>query len=114
VVVRINNNGMADRLQLWNSTNTIQLPLTNGAGLNLGRNDYVGTDRTFGLTGTPSTMVRSGNSIAITLGTQSGAGTTAGANGTMNWTPSASATDRAANPSSITAVNETGAADREF
>ncbi|MGH2744203.1 MAG: hypothetical protein ACRDN8_17330 [Thermoleophilaceae bacterium] len=113
VVVRINN-GNPDRLQVWNSTNTIQLLLTNAAGLNLNRNDYVGANRTFGLTGTPSTMVRSGNSITITLGTQSGAGTTAAANGTMSWVPSASATDRAGNPTSTATVTESGAGDREF
>jgi hypothetical protein len=113
VVVRINN-GTPDRLQVWNAANTAQLLVTNAAGLNLGRNDYVGVNRTFGVTGTPSTMVRSGNSITITLGTQSGAGTTAVANGTMNWTPSASVTDRAGNPASTAAVNESGAGDREF
>jgi hypothetical protein len=115
VVVRINN-GTPDVLQVYNSTNTVQLLVTSTAGLNLGRNDYVSTNRTFGATGTPSTMVRTGNSIAITLGTQSGAGTTAGTTGgmTMTWTPSATVTDRAGNPGSATAVNETGAADREF
>jgi hypothetical protein len=114
VVVRINNANPRDRLQVWNATNTAQLLLTNVAGLNLGRNDYVGGNLTFGATGTPSTMVRSGNSITITLGTQSGAGTTAGGNGTMNWVPSASATDRAGNATATTAVNESGAADPEF
>jgi hypothetical protein len=113
VVVRINN-GTPDVLQVWNAANTVQLPLTNLAGLNLGRSDYVGANRTFGATGTPSTMVRSGNSITITLGTASGLGTTAAGTGTMAWTPSASATDRAGNPGSTTLVNETGAADREF
>ena len=114
VVVRINNDGAGDRLQVWNSTNTTQLLLTNGTGLTLGRTDYVSANRTFGATGTRSTMVRSGNSITITLGTQSGAGTTAAGNGTMTWTPSASATDRAGNPTSTTAVPEPGAADKEF
>jgi hypothetical protein len=101
-------------VQVYNAANTALLPLTNGTGLNLNRTDYVNTNRTFGATGTPSTMVRSGNSITITLGTQSGPGTTAGGNGTMAWTPSASATDRAGNPTSTTARNETGTADREF
>jgi hypothetical protein len=113
VVVRINNSN-PDRLLVYNSANTVVLPLTNATGLNLNRNDYVGANRTFGATGTPSTMVRSGNSITVTLGTQSGAGTTAAANGTMNWTPSAAATDRAGNAGTTTAVNESGTADREF
>jgi hypothetical protein len=114
VVVRINQANPRDRLQVYDAADAILLPLTNGAGLDLGRNDYVTANRTFGATGTPSTMVRSGNSITITLGTQSGAGTTAGNNSTMSWTPSASATDRAGNATSTTAGNETGAADREF
>jgi hypothetical protein len=113
VVVRINN-GTTDILQVWNAANTAQLALTNGTGLNLNRNDYVSTNRTFGATGTPSTMVRSGNSITVTLGTQSGAGTTAAANGSMIWTPSAIATDRAGNPTSAAVVNESGGGDREF
>jgi hypothetical protein len=113
VVVRINN-GTYDRLQVFDSANAALLPLTNGTGLSLGRSDYVQFDRTFGATGTPSTMVRSGNSITITLGTPSGAGTTASANGTMSWTPSANATDRAGNPATTSPVNESGAPDREF
>jgi hypothetical protein len=113
VVVRINN-GSPDRLLVYNAANTTVLPLTNATGLDLGRNDYVGSNRTFGATGTASTMVRSGNSITVTLGTQSGAGTTAGGNGTMSWTPSATVTDRAGNATSTTARTETGAADREF
>jgi hypothetical protein len=113
VVVRINNLS-PDRLLVYNAANTSQLPLTNATGLSLGRADYVGTNRTFGATGTASTMVRSGNSIVVTLGTQSGAGTTALGTGTMAWTPSASATDRAGNPTATTVRNETGGADRDF
>ena len=59
-------------------------------------------------------MTRSGNSITVVLGTQSGAGTTAATNGTMGWTPSSSAYDRAGNASTTAAASETGAADREF
>jgi hypothetical protein len=116
VVVRMNNGTTPtpDVLQVYNSANTLQLAVTNIAGLNLGRSDYINGNRTFGATGTPSTMVRSGNSITITLGTASGGATTAAASGTMAWTPSAGATDRAGNPGSTTAVNETGTADREF
>jgi hypothetical protein len=116
VVVRINNgtSPTPDVLQVYNSTNSVLLPLTNGAGLNLGRSDYINGNRTFGASGTPSTMVRSGNSITITLGTASGGTTTAAANGTMTWTPLATVTDRAGNPTSITPVSEAGAADREF
>ena len=117
VVVRINNGTAAggnDALQVWNSANTTQLNLTNAIGLNLGRNDYVGANRTYGLSGTASVMTRSGASVTITLGTASGLGTTGGGNGTMIWTPLNTLTDRAGNASTTTAFNETGTADGEF
>lgn len=112
VVVRINNNTPAnDQLQVFNSANTTQLPL---GSVNLGRTDYVNANRTFGASGTKAKMTRSGNSITVVLGTQSGAGTTAAANGTMNWAPSTTAYDRAGNANTAAAVNESGAADKEF
>ena len=82
--------------------------------VNLARNDYVGANRTFGATGTPSTMVRTGSTITVTLGTQSGAGTTAAANGTSVWTPSTTPYDRAGNAMSAATATESGAADKEF
>jgi hypothetical protein len=120
VVVRINNDVAAtannDQLLIANAANTAVLPITGANGVNLGRADYVGVSRTFGATGTASTMTRSAGAITIVLGTQSGAGTTpaAGSTGTMIWNPSATATDRAGNGSSATAFNETGTADAEF
>jgi hypothetical protein len=112
VVVRINNNTPTnDQFQIYNSANTAQLPL---GSVNLARTDYVTASRTFGATGTKAKMTRSGNSITVVLGTQSGAGTTAAATGTMNWAPSTSAYDRAGNASTATAVNEGGTADKEF
>ncbi len=112
VVVRINDgSGPAnDSLQVWNASNGSQLPL---GQVDLGRKDYVGTNRTFGASGTASAMVQSGATITITLGTASGAGTT-GANGTMSWTPSNSAYDRARNACSTAVATESGAADPEF
>ncbi len=110
VVVRINNTN-PDTVLIYNAANTTQLPL---GSVNLARNDYVGANRTFGATGTPSSMVMSGSSITVTLGTQSGAGTTAGANTTMTWTPSTATYDRAGNAGSATAATESGAADKEF
>ena len=110
VVVRIAN-ATGDPLTVYNATNTTQLPL---GSVNLGRNDYVSAAATFGATGTASTMVQSGNAITITLGTASAGPTTASTNGTMSWTPSASAYDRAGNAETTTARSETGAADREF
>jgi hypothetical protein len=110
VVVRITN-GTGDPLTVFNAANTTQLPL---GSVNLGRNDFVSANATFGATGTASTMVLSGSTITITLGTASSGPTTASTTGTMIWTPSASAYDRAANAMSTTARTETGTADRDF
>lgn len=110
VVVRVNNTS-PDTVLIFNAANTTQLPL---GSVNLARTDYVGANRTFGASGTASSMVLSGSTITVTLGTQSGAGTTAAATGTMTWTPSTSTYDRAGNAGSATAANESGAADKEF
>ena len=112
VVVRINNNAVGnDQLQIYNAANAAQLPL---GSVDLGRSDYVNANRTFGATGTKGKMTRSGNSITIVLGTQSGAGTTAAANGTMSWSSSTTPYDRAGNASAGNTAGETGTADREF
>jgi hypothetical protein len=112
VVVRVNNGGVSnDTALIFNSTNLTQLPL---GSVNLGRTDYTTANITFGATGTASSMSMSGNSITVVLGTQSAAGTTAASTGTMVWTPSATATDRAGNAESTTTVTESGTADREF
>jgi hypothetical protein len=113
-VVRIDNNAAAsgnDRLTVYDAANSTILPL---GSVDLGRNDYVTTSRTFGATGTASTAVLSGSTITVTLGTQSGAGTTAAGSGSLVWTPSNSLVDRAGNPMSTTARTETGSADKEF
>jgi hypothetical protein len=110
VVVRLTN-ATGDPLTVYNAANATQLPL---GSVNLGRNDYVSSSVTFGASGTASTMVQSGNAITITLGTASAATTTAASTGTMSWTPSASAYDRAGNAETTTARAETGSADREF
>jgi len=113
VVLRLNNGAGSnnDTVTVFNSTNVTQLPL---GSVNLGRADYTSASITFGATGTASSMAMSGNTITITLGTQSAAATTAAATGTMTWTPSASATDPAGNAVSTTAVTESGAADKDF
>jgi hypothetical protein len=74
--------------------------------LELGRRDYTGADATvyFGQTGTNSTLTRTGDAITLTLGTPSAPATTTAKAGTLQWTPSASATDRAGNAMSTTAV----------
>jgi hypothetical protein len=112
VVVRLTNAGSSnDTVTVFNSTNTTQLPL---GSVNLGRADYTGASITFGATGTASSMVMSGTTITITLGTQSAAATTAAGTGTMSWTPSASATDAAGNGVSTTAMPESGTVDLDF
>jgi hypothetical protein len=110
VVVRVNNTA-TDTVLIFNAANTTQLPM---GSINLARTDYVTANRTFGASGTPSTMVRTGSTITVTLGTQSGAGTTAAATGTMTWTPQTTPYDRAGNAMSATAATESGVADKEF
>jgi hypothetical protein len=112
VVVRINNTN-PDTLLVYDSANTTQLPLGSVSLGSTGGN-YVGTNRTFGASGTASTMVRSGSTIKVTLGTASGSTLTETTAGTMTWTPSTSTYDRAGNAGTATAANESGAADKEF
>jgi len=113
VVFRLNNGAGSnnDTVTIYNAANATQLPL---GSVNLGRADYSSANITFGATGTASSMAMSGNTVTITLGTQSAAATTAAATGTMSWTPSASATDPAGNATATTVVTESGTADKEF
>ncbi len=124
VVVRLLDGGCTlvlcsdDSLTVWNAADSSQLPL---GSVNLNRSDYHGggllgtaTPLTFGASGTASTMVQSGSTITITLGTAGATADTAGGTGTMTWTPSTIAYDAAGNASSSTSVNESGAGDREF
>lgn len=110
VVVRLNNS-TTDTVTVYNATNTAALRL---GTVNLGAVDYTSASRTFGLTGTPSTMAMSGATVTITLGTASGAVTTAALPTAMIWTPSATATDAAGNTAATTAATETGATDKSF
>jgi hypothetical protein len=107
VVVRIANNAGGDLLTIRDAANTAQLPL---GSVNLVGTAYVTANRDF----TASSMVQSGATITITLGTPSGVTGTQAGTGTMAWTPSATATDRAGNTCMTTVTNETGAADVEF
>ena len=126
VVVRLADNGLLglptgnDEVVIYNSTNATQLPL---GAVNMGRGDYVGGLLGgmvyFGSTGTASTMVLSGNTITITLGTYQAesilvARSTAGGTGAMVWTPAATPYDRAANVLSAAPATESGAADKDF
>ena len=121
VVVRIDdgtNLGLGnDPLTVWNSANSAQLPL---GSVDLGRSDYrvtllgLGGPISFGASGTPSTMVMSGNQVTVTLGTPSATADTAAGTGTMTWTPSTTPWDRAGNRLSGGAATESGSADKEF
>jgi hypothetical protein len=121
VVVRIADGGALggnDAVTIRNSANSAQLPF---GSVDLGRSDYrstflgLGGDISFGVTGTPSTMVMSGNQVTVTLGTRDDSTTnTAGGNGTMSWGPVATPYDRAANVMTTGAVSESGGADKEF
>jgi hypothetical protein len=111
VRVRLNNGSSPtpDNIQVWNSANTTQTLL---GTVYLPSLTYTGSNRTF----SNSTMVQSGNTITVTLGTASGTVTT-GSAGNNVWVPSTSAYDRAANNwsnSAGTTVTETGASDAEF
>ncbi len=110
VVLRLNNSGSSDSVTVFNSSNATQLNLGSVA-LN---GNYTTSSLTFGASGTPSSMVQSGSSITITLGTASGTASTVSSGTRMALTPSASATDRAGNACSTTAVNESGGSDVDF
>jgi hypothetical protein len=110
VVVRLNNAAGIDNLVVFDSANTTQLKL----GTVTLSGDYVNADRTFGATGTASTMVQSGSVITVTLGNPSGATKTVSTAAAMIWAPSTSATDRAGNACSVTAATESGGNDVEF
>ncbi|HYI65303.1 MAG TPA: hypothetical protein VEW95_00100 [Candidatus Limnocylindrales bacterium] len=111
VVVRITQAAGGDQVTVRNAANTAVLPL---GTVNLVGTSYVTATRDFGATGTASTMLQSGSSITVTLGTPSGAvGTQAIAN-TMIWTPSATATDRAGNACQTTNATEAVPLDVDF
>ncbi len=107
VTLRLTNNAGGDRVTVFNGATQLNL-----GTVNLGRTDY--TTGTVNFTG--STMVQSGAVITITLGTpdQPSRLRTAAGNGTMTWTPSASALDPAGNACSTASRTESGPADPEF
>jgi hypothetical protein len=106
VTVRFLNAGANDDLQLWNAADTAQLPL---GTVVLGANHVNGGGATF----SSSTMVMSGSTITITLGTQAGT-TRSTAGGSMVWTPSTTPTDLAGNAGLATPATETGLLDTDF
>lgn len=114
VTVRITDGGTGnDVLTVWDATNTTQVAL---GSVNLDRSDYVSGTVLFGSSGSPSTMSVSAATVTVTLGapniaTRVSAGSGAG---TMVWTPSTAATDRAGNPCTTATRTESGSRDREF
>ncbi len=111
VVVRITQALGGDQVTVRNAANTAVLPL---GTVNLVGTNYVTATRDFGATGTPSTMVQSGNAITVTLGTPSGAVATQATANNMVWTPSATATDRAGNTCQTTNAIEAVPLDIDF
>jgi hypothetical protein len=107
VTVRLQNNGGGDRITIRRATGGGTLPL---GTVFLNRTDYTTNNRNF----TASTMVMSGATITITVGTPNGAVTTAAAAATMTWTPSNTATDLAGNACTTTTRSELGALDLDL
>ena len=111
VVVRLNNAKPDDTVTIYDENNKSELPF---GTLYLGRKDYTNANRTFGVKGSASTMVLSGDQVTITLGGQSGNAKAGKASGTMEWRPSSGPTDAAGNSMSTGAAEESGKGDREF
>jgi hypothetical protein len=118
--------GTNDSLQVYNATNSGS-PLL--GTVNLGRQDYVtgllgGNVRygDFGGSDVPSTMTMSGNTVTVVLGSYNSiivvdpARQTAGAAGTMVWTPTTTPKDLAGNsiPAPVVPATEPGLVDRDF
>jgi hypothetical protein len=105
VTVRFTN-GNPDVLTVYNAANNTLLPL----GSLTSGTKYVSGNTTF----TASSMLLSGNSIVVTLGTPGGGTATANTATTLQWTTSTAATDRAGNPLVAATVLETGTLDLDF
>ena len=100
VQLRFLQQGGGDRIQVWDSAGTTQIPF---GTINTNRNDF--TTSTLSFNG--STMSQSNGVITITLGAPIvGTVTTVGAGANMVWTPSATATDRAGNAMGTGAFTE--------
>jgi hypothetical protein len=111
VIVHIDNSGTSDVLTVWNQWNTAQDSFVGTIKLN---GDYVSANRTFGLTGTKSTLVRSGSQVTLTLGTASGTTNTVTTPKTMVYTPTTTGSDPANNHLLSTSATESGAGDPDF
>lgn len=110
-VVRLRNAGGGDTVEIWNAANSSRLQL---GSVDLNSTGYVTADRTFGATGTPSLIELSGGAVTVTLGTASGATTTAPAPSAMSWQPASAATDEAGNQAGTAAATEPAPSDLNF
>jgi hypothetical protein len=118
VQVRMTDAGgvTSDYLTFYNNNATpTQIPL---GTVTLGSAGYakmgVGNYVTYGATGTPTTMTRSGSTITIVLGTPTGTPSTSTALAAMTWTPSTTATDIAGNADTATVATQSGTAHNNF
>jgi hypothetical protein len=110
--------GNNDSIDVYNMESTPgQIPV---GTVDLGSREYLTTGSgkhiVYGATGAamPSTMVQSGSSIVITLGTPGGASSTSTTHAAMIWTPSTLATDIAGNAVSANTATQTGATHANF
>jgi hypothetical protein len=111
-------NSTNDSLYVYNTESTpAQIPV---GTVDLGSKSYLTTGSgqyiVYGATGAamPSTMVQSGSSIVITLGTPGGTSATSTTHAAMIWTPSTTATDIAGNDVSANTATQTGTAHVNF
>jgi hypothetical protein len=110
IVVRVTNNASNDTVNVYNATNTTQLNL----GTLQSQGNYVSANSTFGASGTPSTMIMSGVTVTITLGTMAGTVRTDNNNNIWTWSPSTAATDLSGNPCEASTATESGTLDVDF
>lgn len=121
VLVADGNAHNSDTVQVFAADATPANPVTLPLGIvDLSRSDVVdGGYVVFGASGggTPSTMVRSGNAVVITLGTPVGLGGTVGTAAsfaTERWTPNAAVTDLAGNATVTSTITASGPSHKPF
>jgi len=105
VTVRFTN-GNPDTVSVWNSANNAQAAL---GTFSTGKK-YVNASMAFN----SSSMVMSGNTVVVTLGTPTANTQTAHGKTALSWTVSTLATDLAGNPLTAGTITETGAMDSDF
>jgi chitinase len=107
--VTVSNSANNDRMDFYNAAGTTRLNLVNSdTDLQLNAN-FVTATAWF-----DATMVQSGSSITVTLGSKIFGTTVTAGTGTIAWRPSSGAKDLAGKSSATTTVTESGAADRDF